>query len=213
MVGVINANSSTPISTQIGLARKADYMLEPGQPFPNEEQQLSLSMLAASATTQILTVTATAAHTTAASAYTSNPDSGDNSHHSTGLSSGAVAGIAIAAAVVALAGAALCFFWRRNKSLKKKLEQQQQQNNPQAQNPAMSSSAMYAPVGGAINAHQSLPPYQRYDEARAQQDAQKPPDAEVFGMDRATSPRLTPQQAQSQQFAPFRPMDPRQDWR
>ena len=38
MVGVINADSSTELVNQIELAKQSDYMLLPGEPFPQEEQ-------------------------------------------------------------------------------------------------------------------------------------------------------------------------------
>ncbi|KAH8728955.1 hypothetical protein GQ44DRAFT_768822 [Phaeosphaeriaceae sp. PMI808] len=91
MVGVINANSSTPISTQQQLARDSAYMLNPGEPFPPESPLASHPP--------------NASHTFATSKkYDMSP--------------GAIAGIVVAGAAVLVLAALLFFFWGRTKSLK-----------------------------------------------------------------------------------------------
>jgi len=122
MVGVINPNASTSIDTQITLANKADYMLEPGESLP-AGISASIASLAATAT-QTLTVTATPTTSPTSSATSSSPSSTSNSSHSSGLSGGAIAGIAIGAAAVAGIAAALFFLIGRNRTLKEQVDKQ-----------------------------------------------------------------------------------------
>lgn len=181
MVGGINLNASTPISNQIGLARQADYMLLPGEPFPSEAEQASLASLAAKATTATFTVTATGgghSHSGSAGAY-----SGDKHYdEESGLSTGATAGIAVGAAVVALAGAGLLLLLLRTRKLKKKLDAQANANaaaggnvpnNPNAppgglQSP-MQQGYTHPPSWIQQRTMSQLPPYE------AGQDMYKPP--------------------------------------
>ncbi|KAL9097828.1 MAG: hypothetical protein Q9165_000154 [Trypethelium subeluteriae] len=111
MVGVINPNGTQLLANQKAAAKAADYMLEPGQPFP-EEAASSMSSVAATATATV--TSATSAPTTA-----SPPLTVTSTH--TGLSSGAIAGIVIAGFVVLLLGAALFFFIGRNSTLRQAL--------------------------------------------------------------------------------------------
>lgn len=180
MVGVINANASTSISTQIALARQADFQLIPGEPFPNEAQQASMASLAATATTATLTVTATPASTpTESSSYGSSGDNDDDyshDHSSAGLSTGAIAGIAVGAGIGGIAAAALFFLWCRTRSLKKQLDQQQATAQPQPPPPAWyNNDSRHA---------STLPPYH-------DRDTMKPAGAEGFGSERSQSPRTT----------------------
>ncbi len=198
MVGVINANSSTSISTQIALARQADFQLLPGEPFPNEAQQASMASLAQTATTATLTVTATAAFTS--EAYNEYGSGGDNDgdpydhdHDSSGLSTGAIAGIAVGAGIGGIAAAALFFLWCRPRSLKKQLDNQQ----------ATSQHPHHSWFNCQSRHASSLPPYQNYEQS--QQDTLKPAGAEGLGSERSQSPQLTPYQMQQQQFAPLHP--------
>lgn len=201
MVGGINLNSSTPISNQIGLARKADYMLLPGQPFPNEDQQASLASLAAKATTSTFTITATPSSESSPAASSTSASADDNHDH--GLSAGATAGIAVGSAIAALAGAGLLFLLLRTRSLKKRLDAQQDaQNRP----PPMG----YGPPWGYQHRTMSqLPPYEAGQEY-------KPPDGEGYaGGDvpsRHMSPNLSgmgsPYNAQGQ-FVGYPGADPR----
>lgn len=203
MVGVINANASTSISTQIALAREASYQLIPGEPFPNEAQQASLASLAHTATTATLTVTATGAGSSESGEY-----AGDSHEHhgSAGLSSGAIAGIAVGAAVAGIVVAALAFLLCRTRALKKKLDEknQQQQQAPTAQQ----YPPPFSPTNAAFYHDQSrhasqLPPYHGY----AGQDMLKPED---MMSERSSTPMQTPYQMQGG-FAPFQPgvTDPR----
>lgn len=111
MVGVINPNASTPIETQIALAKNSTFMLEPGQPWPSESEdpfptgsggQESPSPTTLSTHTPSATSPAPASTTTAVA-----------SSHS-GLSSGAIAGVAIGAAAVALIAAVLLYLCGRH---------------------------------------------------------------------------------------------------
>jgi hypothetical protein len=216
MVGVINANASTPISNQIGLAREADFMLLPGEKWPTEAQQASMASLAATATTATFTVTETPDE--AGEYYpSSSADHGDGSYnhsdeHSSGLSTGAVAGIAVGSAVVALAAVGLLLLMLRTRKLKKRLDAQQAAQNQQGP-PLQSPMAAY-PHAGPWPSQQrqmsQLPPYQSHDAAA---DMYKPPDTD--GMYDVPSRSLSPHQqgspysVQGQQFMPFRSGDPR----
>ena len=102
MVGVINPNASTSLVTQKQLAKESTFMLLPGEPWPAEDEnpfQTSASSSAVPSPTT--TQTSSGAAATSSEAATS-------SHHS-GISTGAIAGIAIGAAAVAL-GAAIALF-------------------------------------------------------------------------------------------------------
>ena len=96
MVGVINPNSSVSLQLQKQLASTSEYMLLPGQPFPDE----------GSATTSGLTVPTS----------TSSPPATSSSGHPS-LSGGAIAGIVIGAIVFVGILIALFYLLGRNKSL------------------------------------------------------------------------------------------------
>ena len=170
MVGVINANSSTSISTQISLARQSDYMLLPGEPFPDEAQQASLSALAHTATTATISVTVTKEQETGYSSsypagHHDNNEHYDESSEHSGLSKGAVAGIAVGAAVGALAAAGLFFLMCRTRKLKQKLDNERVAAHGRP-DPNLVSPASFGPGAGGWNqqAHMSqLPPYQGYE--------------------------------------------------
>jgi hypothetical protein len=182
MVGVINANASMSIATQIGLARKADFQLLPGEPFPSEEEQASMASLAHSATTAFITVTATDAPATTTASASGYPQGGHGGYNhddgGSGLSTGAIAGIAVGAAIAGIIGAVLVFLCMRNRSLQKKVKEQSAQQQMQQQ--------QYPPPGAPSpyldSRHTSvLPPYHTAY-AQAPQE-QKPP-----GFERAGSP-------------------------
>jgi hypothetical protein len=153
MLGVINPANNTPLDTQIELAKQANYMIEPGQPLPQQDFN-SLSALAATATTTTLTVTATnsweptttsATSTGPAAAAATTTGAASSSSSGTHLSAGAIAGIAIGAAAAAIIAAALFFMLGRNKSMKDELQR--------LRGPGQ---------GGGDNGHMSqLPPYQQ----------------------------------------------------
>jgi hypothetical protein len=100
MVGAINPNSSTPITTQQQLARDSAYMLNPGEPFP-AEAPLPSGLAGPSGVP------------------TTTPDL----HH--GLAPGATAGIAVAAISVVILGALLFFFWGDTKALNDEIERKE----------------------------------------------------------------------------------------
>jgi hypothetical protein len=202
MVGVINANASTSISTQIALARQADFQLLPGEPFPNEKQQASLASLAATATTATLTVTATGAHESNEAygyGHDHSDDASSNLPTRSCLSNGAIAGIAVGAAIGGIAIAALFFLMCRTRSLKKQLDQQQQQQMAaQQQQPFMG-------YHDSSRHTSTLPPYPSYTHMSQEM---KPEDREAFGSERSQSPMQTPHHL-SGHFAPM-PLRPDQ---
>jgi hypothetical protein len=194
MVGGINLNASTPLSNQIGLAREADYMLLPGEPFPNEQQQASMASLAATATTATFTVTSTPAESSGA--YGGGYDNGQNNGHDhyneggAGLSSGAIAGIAVGSAVGALAVVGLIWLLLRTRKLKKRLDQQQQQQ--QNQPPMGPQSPMYGQGGYPPNQNRQmsgLPPYQSHTVGA---DMYKPPDSDGYAASDVPSRGMSP---------------------
>ena len=215
MVGVINANDSTPISNQIGLAREADFMLLPGEKWPTEAQQASMASLAATATTATFTVTETPNE--AGEYYPSSSADGSHGHldeHSNDLSTGAVAGIAVGSVVVALAGVGLLLLMLRTRKLKKRLDEQQAAQNQQNQQgpPLQGPMAAYphaSPWPTQQRQMSQLPPYQSHD---AGADMYKHPDSDLYDVpSRSMSPlqQGSPYSAQGQQFMAFRPGDPR----
>jgi hypothetical protein len=105
MVGVINPNASTSLVTQKQLAGESTFMLLPGEPWPEEDENPFSTSAPSSSATSTPTATNAPAETTS-----SAPES--SGHH--GLSPGAIAGIAIGAAAVALGAAVALFLCGRN---------------------------------------------------------------------------------------------------
>jgi hypothetical protein len=128
MVGVINPNSTETLDAQISAAAAADFMVEPGDPIPNE------------ATSTLASPSSTSAPTSSAS---SAPSSGRGSHT---LSTGAIVGIAIGGVAFLIICAALFFFVGRSKSLKEVIKRQDATNT----NPHMSQ------YGGSNYGHGGL---------------------------------------------------------
>ena len=205
MVGVINANSSTSISTQISLAREASYQLIPGEPFPNEKQQASLAKLAHTATTATLTVTATGASSSESGEYGSGGNHSSDNSGGAGLSTGAIAGIAVGAAVVGIGAAALAFLLCRTRALKRKLDEQREQPPTAQQYPTSPFSPTQSQYYDQSRHTSGLPPYQGFAAA----ETLKPQDL-VSERSSTGSPMPTPYQMQGH-FAPFQPgvTDPR----
>ena len=186
MVGGINLNASTPLSNQIGLAREADYMLLPGEPFPNEQQQASMASLAATATTATFTVTSTPSASAGGYGYGNDGHHDDHAGGGAGLSSGAIAGIAVGSAVGALAVVGLIWLLLRTRKLKKRLDQQQ--NQP----PMGPQSPMYGQGGYPPNQNRQmsgLPPYQTHAVGA---DMYKPPDSEGYAASDVPSRGMSP---------------------
>jgi hypothetical protein len=169
MVGVINPNSSTSITTQITLAKQANYMLQPGESLPGQASS-SLASMAASATTETLTVTASSSPTSATPAAQTT-----HSNSSSGLSGGEIAGIAVGAAAVALLAAGLCFFFGRTKSLKDEIAHHRATTNNPSAMPPPETAALVSP-GGPQGRNSDLPPYQQYRQSAQEMKPPTPPD-------------------------------------
>ncbi|KAH0841356.1 extracellular serine-rich protein [Fonsecaea pedrosoi] len=105
MVGVINPNATTSLQHQKDLASQSQFMLLPGQPWPDESED---PFTTASATTS---ASATASPTGAGSS--SETTASEKSSSKSGLSGGAIAGIAIGGAAVALAAAVALYLCGR----------------------------------------------------------------------------------------------------
>jgi hypothetical protein len=141
MVGVINPNKDVSLATQKQFAANSSYMLQPGEPFP-EEASASMSMPTPDPTsfsTAPVAPSNTAAATTSAAAAPA-------AHH--GLSSGAIAGIAVGSAAVALLAAALFFFIGRTHSYKHLINRQSA--TVSNGNPSFYSADMSHNGGGAL---------------------------------------------------------------
>lgn len=186
MVGVINANASTSLATQLRLAREADYMLLPGQQFPSEAVQASLSKLAHSATTTTRVVTTTAKSPTSSA----SPAPGGSS---SGLSTGTVVGIAVGAAVAALVVAALFLLMRRTKKLKRKLELKTAASKvpPTWEQPGSPANTYPGGYFDPTRPNSQLPPYRPYHHLD-RPDMSKPPRIESWAVDNAGNPIMTP---------------------
>lgn len=100
MVGAINPNSSTSITTQQDLARNSAYMLNPGEPFPPEAPLPS--NLPSSTAVPLAPVA--------------------QKH---GLSAGAIAGIVVAAVFVVSLCGGLFFCWGRTRTIKDEVERKE----------------------------------------------------------------------------------------
>ena len=192
MVGAINPNASQSIAMQIHLAKTADYMLLPGEPFP-AEGIASLSSLAATATTATETATVTSTPTPTPPS-TSETAVTTPQHHSSGLSTGAIAGVAVGSAVGAIAIAGLFFLLWRNKSLKQDLNRQNASTPYRGWSDAdnVSPAAFAANQSFATsNRHNSqLPAYQSV--GLGMSDMPKPDDEDGFqGGDRGRTPERT----------------------
>lgn len=113
MVGVINPNATTSLQHQKDLASQSQFMLLPGQPWPDESEDPFTTTSSTPSPTSSPSATGSVAATDAGSS------SGNSSHSS--LSGGAIAGIAIGAAAVALGAAIalyLCGRQSRNREIK-----------------------------------------------------------------------------------------------
>lgn len=139
---VINPNATESIVTQQALAKAANYMLEPGQPFPAEASS-SIVQLASTAT---ITASATSSPTSATSSAAAASSDGK-------LSGGATAGIAVGAAAGALIIAALCFLLWRNRSLAQDLKRDQGGQTSDGSAPAMSDGMSRASIPPSYHQH------------------------------------------------------------
>ncbi|KAF2716813.1 hypothetical protein K431DRAFT_234530 [Polychaeton citri CBS 116435] len=167
MLGAINVVNQSEIATQIALARKANYMIEPGEPLP-AEVSASVASLASTAT-RTVTVSATpssASSTTSALVTPTAASSDHHDHHSSSLSAGAIAGIAIGAALVLILAAGLFFLLGRTKTLADALRGKHN-NNSNNDNNAGNNNQTQPPNGQPQmtypNHHNSmLPPYAQH---------------------------------------------------
>lgn len=191
MIGVINANGSTPLSTQIRLAKEADYALLPGEPFPDEREESELTSIAATATTATITAAPTGRETTPAGATSDSTQEEEAADGEGGLGTGTIVGIVIGAVAVAVITAALFFYIGRTRNYKKTLEHKEKAEQRQSQAPSHGHSSTFMPGGAYFdpnNRHASgqLPPYSQVH-GPGYYDAQKPED-----MARLSEHQMTP---------------------
>lgn len=149
MLGVINPTSEDNLTAQIEMAKRGRYVLYPGQTLPNDAKT-SVSALAASVLAE-------------------SDDANPKDDKSSGLSTGAIVGIAIGGVAALLIVGALVFYFGRNRGQLKAL----QETVNRAQAPPATHAAPEMTVDGvtyvpatdprASAAKQSfLPPYQHY---------------------------------------------------
>ncbi|KAF2421189.1 hypothetical protein EJ08DRAFT_518941 [Tothia fuscella] len=116
MVGIINPNATTVLATQKDLASKSKFVMQPGEDFPPEAAEIDKPNTPSSTKSSVTTVTATPAASSSAAAV----------HTKSGLSGGAIAGIAVGGVFVLGLAAALMFFIGRSKTLKETVNRQSQ---------------------------------------------------------------------------------------
>lgn len=145
MVGVINPNSSTSLEAHRQAAKDADYMLLPGEKWPDE------------ATDPMNSDTASSDSSSSSSSSNASGSGGSSSS----LSHGAIAGIAVSATVAVIAAGAFIFFCGRQ-SRKKKNNQNQQTPLMQQQTGASPDPNHFARMSmqpypdGMYNKHSSM---------------------------------------------------------
>jgi hypothetical protein len=133
-------NATTPLQTQIDLAKNSTYMLQPGDRFPSEGSQSSEVYTSTSPT-----ATSTTGSSTASSTATSSSSGGGST-----FPKGAIAGISVGVVAIIGLAAALCFFVGRARTLKETV-------NRQSIMPSMASFGAGAP-GHLSPAGPSPPP-------------------------------------------------------
>ena len=177
MVGAINANGSTSVSRQIALANEADYVLLPGEPFPDERMS-SASEIAQTATVE----TVIGAPTSDSADAESSDEAAAASHHSSGLSGGAIAGIVVGAVAAIAILAGLFFLLGRTKSMKKRLDEKDNNAQNAANAPQQPPTPSFAPAyfnPGTPHQSAQLPPYgQHYPQQDYNYFEHKPEEAE-----------------------------------
>ncbi|EOA83928.1 uncharacterized protein SETTUDRAFT_21263 [Exserohilum turcica Et28A] len=103
MVGAINPNASMSVQKQQQLALSSTYMLNPGEPFPDESPSAS---------------------NPATSSATANTDTGKPADEK-GLSTGAIVGIVVGGSSIIFVAALFFFFWGRTTSLANEEEKEE----------------------------------------------------------------------------------------
>lgn len=153
-------NASVSLATQKQMAKDSAFMLQPGEDFPPEQSQTPKPTSISSTSSPSSTSSATSA------AATATPSS---SSHKSGLSTGAIAGIAIGGVVVLALAAALFFFIGRTKSLQESVQRQSEIPNVISggnNNSTGKSDSMYlvsaVPAPGYYPVHP--PEFQRYSQ-------------------------------------------------
>ncbi|KAF1990915.1 hypothetical protein K402DRAFT_389816 [Aulographum hederae CBS 113979] len=143
MVGVINPNATTSLEQHKQAARDSAYMLQPGEAFPAEADPSSANP-SATATSAGSAASSTSSGAPAPTGSGSSDAQEGSSHH--GLSTGAIAGIAIGGAAVLLLAAAVFFMMGRNKSLKDTLHRQSHMPGPAGPEVMGNDGTVYVPV-------------------------------------------------------------------
>lgn len=111
MVGAINPSANETLSVQREIALNSSFMLEPGEAWPSESTPDPFSTGSSSTPTSTSSSSSSATATVTATPTTSVVPAVTS--HSSGLSAGAIGGIAIGAAAVAIIAAALLYLCGR----------------------------------------------------------------------------------------------------
>ncbi|KAF2398221.1 hypothetical protein EJ06DRAFT_480803 [Trichodelitschia bisporula] len=156
MVAVINPNATVSLKEHKDAAAKAQFALNPGEPFPAE------GTLPASASTASKTDTATPSSSTQPTAAAAS----DSDHHKS-FPAGAIAGVVVGVVLIIILAAALFFFIGRARSRRSLSESKgippQPPMSPAPQAPAEGivgpNGTLYVPVKMADMHRMSLPPY------------------------------------------------------
>ena len=138
MIGVINPNSTFNYTTQLAFALNTTQEFSPGEYFPVES--LPTRTTTATGATSIPSAASSATSTSSATAATAS--------HSSSLSGGAIAGIAIGAAAVVILAGALIYMCGRQKSLGEIIRH----SHPPAAHPGH-NSYVAGPSGGMSEAN------------------------------------------------------------
>lgn len=150
MVGAINPNSSTSVTTQRQMALNAAYQLSPGEPFPAEGSPTpEPTPTDGPDPTDRPTSTSTPSSTASPSTTSVAPSP---SHHSTTLKPGAIAGIVVAGVTVLALAGALFFYIGRSKTLKAEVVRKASTIRHPSDPPIPSPAMMYSPGAGGAGA-------------------------------------------------------------
>ncbi|KXT04158.1 hypothetical protein AC578_44 [Pseudocercospora eumusae] len=202
MLGVINPDSSVNLTAQQELAKEARYVLYPDQTM-DAEARASISALAdtvldrpTASSTSTSTSTATPTAQTSAPAATTIAAS----HSKHGLSTGAIAGIAVGGAAVLVIIGTLIFYFGRTKGQIKALQATMHQRHESQAPPEMTVDGItYIPRDSRhASGKPSLVP--SYD-LRS-----KSPESSMYGA--AMDPAVNPSQTPAQQYQPRSPAAP-----
>lgn len=137
MIGVINPNATETFDTQLAFAHNATLEFAPGEYFPSEVRSSTSSRISSttsssssSTSSTVLAVTTVTVPTTVAptTVATNSPAVAASGGGSSGLSTGAIAGICVCVAVIAILAAILTYLFGRHRKANEILRHSQLQS-------------------------------------------------------------------------------------